>query len=184
MKVFRLAPVLVLLALLKLVLTGIYFYAAETGYLSWPSASALAETEVQKETPSCPEDLFRALRVEKERLASQEEEIKRREKNLALLEEQIKKRLASLSNLEEEIDRKLTELRVIKNERFKLLVGAYANMKPSKAAKLLEAMEPQMAIKILSALKTEQVARILSAMPPEKAASLAESLSGLPPREM
>ncbi len=183
MKIFKLAPVLVLLAFLKLLFTGAYFYAAKTGRLSWPSALALAETK--KETPpACPEDVFRALRTEKERLAAKEEEINRREKSLNLLEEQVKKRLASLTNLEEEIDKKLAELRTIKSQRFKLLVGAYANMKPSKAAKLLEAMEPEMAIKILSALKTEQVARILSAMPPEKAASLAESLSGLPPREL
>ncbi len=184
MKILRLVPVLVLVAFLKLGITVFYFYAVKTGRLVWHPALAMAETKKEAPSNACSQDLFRALRVEKEKLAKKEEEIARKEKNLQLLEEQVKKRLASLSNLEEEIDQKLAELRTIKNQRFKLLVGAYANMKPSKAAKLLEAMEPEMAIKILSALKTEQVARILSAMPPEKAASLAESLSGLPPREM
>jgi len=184
MFVFRLVPVLILLALLKLVFCGVYLYYSRTGQVALQPAVAMATVEEKAQEPACPEDLFRALRVEREKLAQREKVLAKREKDLALLEEQVKRRLASLSSLEEELDKKLSELRTIKSKRFKLLVGAYATMKPSKAAKLLVSMEPQMAIKILSALKTDQVARILSAMPPEKAASLAESLTGLPPREM
>ncbi len=180
---FRLVPVLILLALLKLIFSGVYLYYSRTGRLTLSPAVALATVE-ETPKPSCPDDLFRALRVEKEKISQREAELAKKEKDLALLEQEVKRRLASLSSLEDELDKKLKELRAIKSKRFKLLVGAYATMKPSKAAKLLVSMEPQMAIKILSALKTDQVARILSAMPPEKAASLAESLTGLPPREM
>ena len=186
MKVSKVVWILVLAAFLKLSLSGLYFYYARTGRLSLKPALALAEVKKdQAPDPSrCPEELFRALRVERERLARERARLEQRRKELDLLEKQVKRRLASLASLEQELDRKLAELRTLKNERFKLLVGVYSTMKPSKAARLLEAMEPEMAIKILSALKTDQVARILSAMPPEKAASLAESLSGLPPREM
>ncbi len=186
MRTFKWLPLLLVVALLKFLVTGLYFWGCKHGGLKWgvQEAEAAPNQPSEKTLPSCPEALFEALKAEREKLAQERKALEERKKNLALLEEQIKRRLATLKTLEEELDKKLTELRTIKNKRFKLLVGAYGNMKPSKAAKLIEAMEPEMAIKILSALKTEQVARILSAMPPEKAASLAESLSGLPPREM
>ncbi len=185
MKLFKLMPLLVILVMAKLILSGALVYFYHTGTLFFEPESALARAAPkEKREPVCPKELFTALRAERERLKEEQAKLEKESQNLTLLKEQVDKRLASLATLEDEIDQKLQELRTIKTERFKLLVGAYANMKPSKAAKLLEAMEPEMAIKILSALKTEQVARILSAMPPEKAASLAESLSGLPPREL
>ncbi len=186
MKAFKLMPLLVGIALLKFLFTGAYFWESKTGgfeFLSEARASAEKKQD-QEEIFSCPEALFEALRLEKEKLEKERLEIEKRKKDLALLEEQVRRRLATLKSLEEELEKKLNELREIKTKRFKLLVGAYGTMKPSKAARLIEAMEPEMAIKILSSLKTEQVARILSAMPPEKAASLAEALSGLPPREL
>ncbi|NPA48950.1 MAG: hypothetical protein GXO20_03135 [Thermodesulfobacteria bacterium] len=187
MKGFRILPLLVGVAFLKLLLTGAYFWGVKGGKLNLTVAEARASAE--KETSEegafcCPEALFEALRLEKEKLRQERLALEKRKKDLALLEEQVRRRLATLKSLEEELDKKLNELREIKTKRFKLLVGAYGTMKPSKAARLIEAMEPEMAIKILSALKTDQVARILSAMPPEKAASLAEALSGLPPREL
>ncbi len=56
-------------------------------------------------------------------------------------------------------------------------------MSPRKAAEQLLNMDKDMAVKILSQMKSTQVANILSAMPPDKAATLAEALSGVPPRE-
>ncbi len=186
MKGFRVMPFLVGVAFLKLILTGVYLWGLKGGRLDLTVAEAQASAEKIKEEDSfcCPEALFQALRLEKEKLRQERLNLEKKKKDLALLEEQVRRRLATLKSLEEELDKKLQELREIKNKRFKLLVGAYGTMKPSKAARLIEAMEPEMAIKILSALKTEQVARILSAMPPKKAASLAEALSGLPPREL
>ncbi|WP_022852302.1 MotE family protein [Thermodesulfatator atlanticus] len=188
MKTLKLMPFLLILALLKLGVTGCYFFLIKQGKIALPSPVSKAYAEAQKSEQgspfSCPEALYEALRLEKEQIAREKESLSKKQADLKLLEEQVLRRIAALESLEEEIDKKLNELRVIKTKRFKLLVGAYGNMKPSKAAKLLEAMEPNMAIKILSALKTEQVARILAAMPPEKAASLAEALSGLPPKEL
>ncbi|AEH45672.1 MgtE intracellular region [Thermodesulfatator indicus DSM 15286] len=187
MKISRLMPLILFLAFLKFVVAGTYFFLFHQGKFSLAVAEAKAEAKTQngnEDIFSCPKALYEALRIEKERLAQEKESLAQEKARLSLLEKQIQRRLAALENLNEEVEQKLNELKVIKTKRFKLLVGAYGNMKPSKAAKLLVAMEPEMAIKILSALKTEQVARILSAMPPEKAASLAEALSGLPPREM
>ncbi len=183
MRLVKWMPILVGLVIAKLIITGSLVYLYQDRALFEPP-SAIAQSDVEKPAPtSCPQELFTALRAERERIRQRQKELEKRTKQVALLEEQISRRLASLASLEDEIDKKLQKLQAIKNERFKLLVGAYANMKPSKAARLLEAMEPEMAIKILSSLKTDQVARILSSMPPEKAASLAESISGLPPRE-
>ncbi|OAG28168.1 MotE family protein [Thermodesulfatator autotrophicus] len=187
MKTSKLMSLVLILAFIKFILAGTYFFLFHQGKFSLglSEAKAEAKAKVEKEDIfSCPKALYEALRIEKERLAKEKEVLSQKKEKLALMEKQIQRRLAALESLNEEVEQKLNELKTIKTKRFKLLVGAYGNMKPSKAAKLLEAMEPDMAIKILSALKTEQVARILSAMPPEKAASLAESLSGLPPREM
>ena len=188
MKISKWLPILLMVALLKVSVSGFYLFYARNGKFALGLEEAKAappkETPKKELPPKCPEALFQALKAEREKIAKERRELEKKKRDLALLEEQVTRRLATLKTLEEELDKKLTELRTIKNKRFKLLVGAYGNMKPSKAAKLIEAMEPEMAIKILSALKTEQVARILSAMPPDKAASLAEALSGLPPREM
>ena len=185
MRLSRWMPVLVFLAGAKLLFTGTIFYLYQAGELLWEPESALARaTKPQETLPTCPPEIFASLRAERQRLQQEALALEKKKKDLALLQDQVNKRLASLSALEEEISRKLEELKTIKTKRFKLLVGAYANMKPSKAARLLAAMDQDMAIKILSALKTDQVARILSSMPPEKAASLAEALSGLPPKEL
>jgi flagellar motility protein MotE (MotC chaperone) len=178
MKLYRWMPVLVVLVGAKLFCTAILLYLYQTGAFLFEPKEALARAPQGQKEPvlTCPKELFTALRVERERLKQEALELEKKKQELALLEEQLTKRLASLATLEEEIDKKLRELRIIRSERFKLLVGAYTNMKPSKVAKLLEAMEPEMAIKILSVLKTDQVARILSAMPPEKAAALSVDL--------
>ncbi len=197
MRAFKWVPLLLILAFIKFMFTSAYLLGSKSNLWSWGIKEAeaapqkmaskgdkKAESKKDLDFPDCPEALFKALKAEKEKIARERLALEKKKKDLTLLEEQVNRRLATLKTLEEELDKKLTELRTIKTKRFKLLVGAYGNMKPSKAAKLLVAMEPEMAIKILSALKTDQVARILSAMPPDKAASLAESLSGLPPREM
>ncbi len=187
MKLSRWVPVLVILAGTKVLFSSMLYYLYQTNRFLFEPQEALAQATKDKKDQAlmnCPQEIFAALRAEKEHLAVEAQKIEKEKKDLQLLQDQVNKRLTTLTALEDEIERKLKEIQVIKTKRFKLLVGAYANMKPSKAAKLLVAMDQDMAIKILSALKTDQVARILSSMPPEKAASLAESLSGLPPKEL
>jgi len=174
MKPARLCFVLAFLALLKLILTVTAF-------------ERTLQAEVQSEKPpslqQCPPELFEALRAERRRLEKRAREIELREKRLRLLEKQVERRLAALLELENSLDEKLKKIRRIETERFNLLVKAYSEMRPSKAARLLMNMDPDMAVRILSAMKSDQVARILAAMPPEKAAPLAEALSGISPQK-
>ncbi|MBX6423052.1 MotE family protein [Thermosulfurimonas sp. F29] len=176
MKPARLFFVLAFLALLKLILAITAFernLQAEVRSTKVPS-SPLGQ---------CPPEIFEALRAERRKLEKRAREIDLREKRLKLLEKQVERRLAALLELEDSLDEKLREIRRIETERFNLLVKAYSEMRPSKAARLLMNMDPDMAVRILSAMKSDQVARILAAMPPEKAAPLAEALSGISPQK-
>jgi len=165
--------ILALLVAIKTLLGLLFFLGAQARESSSPQATS---------TP-CPPELFEALRIERIQLETRRKEILLREKRLKLLETQVERRLAALLELEDSLQKKLDRLETIENERFRLLVKAYGEMRPSKAARLLVSMEPEMAVKILSAMKSDQVARILAAMPPDKAAPLAEALSGLPPKK-
>ncbi|RLG12958.1 hypothetical protein DRN73_00760 [Candidatus Pacearchaeota archaeon] len=132
---------------------------------------------------TCPPEFSKVLFLEKKTLFEKAKKLEAKEKELKLLEQRIKEQLAVLKDLEVTIDKKLKKIETIQNKRFKLLIKAYSEMRPSKAAQMLMKMDREMALKILSNLKSSQVAKILSSMPPEKAADLSEALSGAPPKE-
>jgi flagellar motility protein MotE (MotC chaperone) len=132
---------------------------------------------------TCPPEISESLYFERERLLQKERALESRERELKLLEKRIEEQMNALNQLSSEVEEKLNRISAIQDERVKLLVKAYSEMRPAKAAQLLINMDKEMAVKILSQLKSNQVASILSAMPPEKAATLAEALSGYPPKE-
>ncbi|OAQ20712.1 MotE family protein [Thermosulfurimonas dismutans] len=178
MKLSRLMSLLLIVGILKFSLAGLFMILkVESGF-----TEALAEEKTSSQT-SCPPELFEGLKIERKKLEERRKEIELQEKRLKLLEKQIERRLTALLELENSLEEKLEKIRTIETERFKLLVKAYSEMRPSKAAGLLVNMDPEMAVRILSAMKSDQVARILAAMPPQKAASLAEALSGYAPKE-
>uniref|UniRef100_A0A832LWF9 Magnesium transporter MgtE intracellular domain-containing protein n=1 Tax=Caldimicrobium thiodismutans TaxID=1653476 RepID=A0A832LWF9_9BACT len=143
----------------------------------------LLSAKVDNATYNCPPEVSDFLLVERERLLQRLRQLESRERELKLLEKKIEEQINALTQLSVEVDEKLKKISAIQDERVKLLVKAYAEMRPAKAAQQLMNMDREMAVKILSQLKSTQVASILSAMPPEKAASLAEALSGYPPKE-
>lgn len=143
----------------------------------------LLSAKVDNATYNCPPEVSDFLLVERERLLQRLRQLESRERELKLLEKKIEEQINTLTQLSVEVDEKLKKISAIQDERVKLLVKAYAEMRPAKAAQQLMNMDREMAVKILSQLKSTQVASILSAMPPEKAASLAEALSGYPPKE-
>lgn len=143
----------------------------------------LLSAKVDNTTYNCPPEVSDFLLVERERLLQRLRQSESRERELKLLEKKIEEQINALTQLSVEVDEKLKKISAIQDERVKLLVKAYAEMRPAKAAQQLMNMDREMAVKILSQLKSTQVASILSAMPPEKAASLAEALSGYPPKE-
>ena len=178
MKLSRLMSLLLIVGILKVSLA--FFFAISKVRASFNEALAQEKTTSKV---ACPPELFESLRMEQEKLEKRRREIEIQEKTLKLLEKQIERRLTALLELENSLEEKLQKIRTIETQRFNLLVKAYAEMRPSKAAGLLINMDSEMAVKILSAMRSDQVARILAAMPPEKAASLAEALSGYPPKE-
>jgi len=178
MRLSRLMSLLLIVGILKVSLA--FFFALSQVRAGFNEALAKEKTTSKV---ACPPELFEGLRMEREKLEKRRKEIEIQEKKLKLLEKQIERRLTALLELENSLEEKLQKIRTIETQRFNLLVKAYAEMRPSKAAGLLINMDSEMAVKILSALRSDQVARILAAMPPEKAASLAEALSGYPPRE-
>ncbi|MCS7149348.1 MAG: hypothetical protein N2Z40_00195 [Caldimicrobium sp.] len=164
---------LVFALIIKFIL-GLFFITRELPSLSAKEANA---------TFNCPPEISDFLYVEREKYFQKLREIESRERELKLWEKKIEEQLNALTQLSNEVDEKLKKISAIQDQRTKLLVKAYSEMRPAKAAQQLMNMNREMAVKILSQLKSEQIASILSAMPPEKAAYLAEALSGYPPRE-
>ncbi|HFC98223.1 MAG TPA: hypothetical protein ENJ40_07190 [Thermosulfurimonas dismutans] len=173
----RLLVLILLLALVK------FFLSLGTLLDLYLNPAEVRAEEKTAAAPQCPPEIFEALRIEREKLEERAKQLTLREKRLRLLDQQVERRLAALLELENSVDEKLKKIRTIETKRFKLLVKAYSEMRPSKAARLLMNMDQDMAVKILSAMKSDQVARILAAMPPEKAAPLAEALSGISPQK-
>lgn len=164
---------IVFLVVIKFFLGGVYVYSE---YIK-------DATPKEGATFNCPPEFSDLLLLEKKRLLDRARELEAKERELKLLEKKIQEQMNALTELSQEVEEKLNEISATRDERLKLLVKAYAEMSPRKAAEQLLNMDREMAVKILSQMKSSQVASILSAMPPDKAATLAEALSGFPPRE-
>mgnify|MGYP001772922720 CR=1 FL=1 len=167
--------IIISLIVIKFLLSGVYVYSEYV--------QGRAKNPKEGSIYSCPPEISDLLLTEKRRLLEKAKELEVKEKELRLLEKKINEQMNALTELSKEVEDKLNKISAIKDERIKLLVKAYSEMSPRKAAEQLLNMDRDMAIKILSQMKSNQVASILSAMPPDKAATLAEALSGLPPRE-
>jgi flagellar motility protein MotE (MotC chaperone) len=168
---------LVILGLFFLKALLLAFYAgAEMSGSSIPQNATTADS-------SCLEELRASLLQEKETLEAEKRDLLTKKEEVLLLEKRAQEQMAALKELINNAEAKLQELKGIQDERFKLLVKSYSEMRPSKAAQLLLNMDREMAVKILSQLKSSQVANILAAMPPDKAAALAEAMTGSPAKE-
>ncbi len=168
---------LVILGLFFLKALLIAFYAgAEMFGSSIPQNSTTPDA-------SCLEELRASLLQEKEAIEAEKRDLLAKREELLLLEKRTQEQMSALKELITNAEAKLQELKGIQDERFKLLVKSYAEMRPSKAAQQLMNMDRETAVKILSQLKSSQVASILAAMPPEKAAALAEAMTGAPAKE-
>lgn len=176
-KVFRLKSLffsLFIIILIKLFVILVWLFSKES----------IKAQESSGVTKVCPPEITQGLALERKKLTEKLLELESKERNLKLLEARIQEQLGVLKELEVSIEEKLKKIEVIQDERMKLLIKAYTEMKPTKAAQSLMNMDKEMAVKILSQLKSERVASILSAMPPEKAAELSQALSGYPPKEI
>ncbi len=167
---------LILLCLIILKIALISFYAGAEMHTS-------GATREETSTSDCAEELKLALIKEKEKLEKEKAALLAKKEELSFTEKKIEEQMTALRELIKNAEAKLQELKAIQDERFKLLIKTYSEMRPAKAAQLLMNMDKEMAVKILSQLKSSQVASILSSMPPDKAASLAEAMTGYPPKE-
>ncbi|MCC6048326.1 MAG: hypothetical protein LM579_02200 [Thermodesulfobacterium sp.] len=146
------------------------------------SGSSIPQNATMRDS-NCLEELRTSLLQQKEALEAEKRDLLAKKEELLLLEKRVQEQMAALKELINNAEVKLQELKGIQDERFKLLVKSYSEMRPSKAAQMLINMDRETAAKILSQLKSTQVANILAAMPPEKAAALVEAMTGSPAKE-
>jgi flagellar motility protein MotE (MotC chaperone) len=165
------------------ILVAVFFVKFSLGLLYFFSELPSLSAKEAQSTYTCPPEISESLYFEMEKVLQKERALESKERELKLLEKRLEEQMNALNQLSAEVEEKLNKISAIQDERVKLLVKAYSEMRPAKAAQLLINMDKEMAVKILSQLKSNQVASILSAMPPEKAATLAEALSGYPPKE-
>jgi flagellar motility protein MotE (MotC chaperone) len=153
------------------------FYAgAEMSGSSNPQNASMSNS-------NCLEEVRASFLQEKEALEAEKRDLLAKKEEILLMEKRVQEQMSALKELINNAEAKLQELKGIQDERFKLLVKSYSEMKPSKAAQMLVNMDRETAVKILSQLKSSQVASILAAMPPDKAAALAEAMTGAPAKE-
>jgi len=146
------------------------------------SGSSIPQNATMRDS-NCLEELRASLLQEKEAFEAEKRELLAKKEELLLLEKRVQEQMAALKELINDAEVKLQELKGIQDERFKLLVKSYSEMRPSKAAQMLINMDRETAVKILSQLKSSQVASILAAMPPDKAAAIVEAMTGSPAKE-
>lgn len=111
-------------------------------------------------------------------LEAREAELGRMESELQIQREELERRLKSLNETRQQISTTLQEKVVEDEKKIETLMQFYSNMKPSQAAKILEAIDEDLAVQIIGRMKKKSAADIMNLMKPEKAQIFTEKFAG------
>jgi flagellar motility protein MotE (MotC chaperone) len=117
------------------------------------------------------------LSKERKELLERKKKLDRKEKELKQLEKELDQKLNKMKKTEQRLKQLIEEADALKDEKIKHLVDVYANMKPKRAAQVLETISEDIAVKILSGMRGRQAGEILSHVNSKKAATLSEALT-------
>jgi len=146
------------------------------------SLSAEPTRAAAQEAPPVPEDEMideppedpTAAELE---LARRALEIEAREKALQTLEAAVRTQIQELKELQQQTLLVLEPERAEKAAELRKLVSFYQNMKPQKAATLLEKLPVELATQVLSSMKQREAGKILNVMNPARAVLISKRMA-------
>lgn len=122
--------------------------------------------------------LFKSLDARKKELDSREAELKKLEEELHKQKVELDKKISQLDQLRGQIGNQLEEKVKVDQEQVDKLVSFYSNMRPQKAAKIIETLNEDLAVEVLRKMKKKEAAEIMNMLEPAKAQKLSERFAG------
>jgi len=141
-------------------------------FLTAAHASAGNETVVAPQTCEQPEEIFDAIRIERDLLAQQKQELAQRSSEVALSVEKLNIETARLVELKNEVETLLTRVAQSHTNDVERLVALYRNMKPKEAAGIMNDMDLEVTVIVLSTMAERDAAPILARLTPVRAQAI------------
>lgn len=113
--------------------------------------------------------LLAEVYTRKKELAEAERDVERREAAVRELETMIDERIEALEADRRELETRIAKWETQDGDRIKKLAKVYAELPPSKAARLLSNLELDLAVSVLSGMKQKSSAEVLAAIAPDRA---------------
>lgn len=131
-------------------------------------------------------DLLQDLANRREQLDAREKQIDMREKLLQATEQRMDSKIEKLESLVTQIGDLVLAHEKQENAQLRSIVKVYENMKPKRAAKILERLSMDIQVEVATRMKEVKMAPIMAAMTEERARKLTSELATrakLPPLE-
>ena len=165
--------------------------AADENQKNLPSAGAQAEKKSLDQTSSesqnsnvernlTPEEsaLFNKLEERRGELDQREAELKKLEEELQQQKVMLEEKMKALEDMRTKIAIQLDDRVKADETQVEKLVAMYSNMKPQRAAKILETVNEDLAVEVLRNMKRDKAADILNMLDAAKAQKLSEKFAG------
>lgn len=122
--------------------------------------------------------LFNKLEERRQQLDQRESDLKKLDEELHNQKLMLEEKLKQLEELRKGIATQLDDRIKTDDSKVGKLVEMYSNMKPIKAAKVMETINEDLAIEVLKKMKKKEAADILNMMEQTKAQKLSEKFAG------
>jgi len=179
---------LIALISLKVIIGTAFVYQMEPNQLFFNTVAIASEAELSRpvsplegksDTSAESEAIDMSFLIEeRDRLKSQEAEMRKRKEELMAIQSEIQEKLDEIAKLRQEILDKEAEEEALERRNMKHLIKAYAAMKPKQAADLINKLKLALSIELLSQMRSEEAGNILSYVDLDKAAKISEGLIG------
>ncbi|MDC0739414.1 hypothetical protein N6L24_14090 [Cognatishimia sp. SS12] len=136
-----------------------------------PVVAGLGQTLGQCETP---EEVLRALSLERDLIADQRKALDLRESELALAKEKLGIEKAALTELKDSIETLLGKVEAQQTADLDRLIDFYKNMKPAEAANIMDEMDIEVTIMVLGTMNPRIAAPIMAKMSPVRARAVSK----------
>jgi flagellar motility protein MotE (MotC chaperone) len=121
---------------------------------------------------------FKKLNERKKELDLREADLKKLEDELQKQRGELDEKIKALESMRNDISKTLKVRVAADQEKVDKLVNFYSTMKPTQAAKVIEALNEDLAVEVLDKMKKKNAAEILDAMDSKRARRLSELMTG------
>jgi flagellar motility protein MotE (MotC chaperone) len=136
-----------------------------------PVVAGLSDVPAQCETP---EEVLRAISLERDLLKEQKSKVDIQNSELALAREKLGIEKAALVELKDSIETLLSKVEAAQTDDLNRLISFYQNMKPAEAARIMDELDIEVTIMVLGTMKPRTAAPILAKMTPIRARAVSK----------